>query len=363
MTIALDPGAFAMRSLRRNRDELLSRRCRSIAASIRESDARRHWLDFAKVPYFRAEDYLVLPGSAATEADELFETIPRDLLPAGLLPIADPVARQVLAMLVEGLLPWSEHRNEVCCFTQPGAPPAGIGGDSPLEMRREFFARLIHLRGYHPVALNPATALVLAELGEAGFSGIGVSLGAASCEIAVVHRGKQVAQGRLARGGRWIDEQFALRARTFRRDSFGEEVLDVEATRRRKESLTLNDAADGDSRLVADLYRNLIGELVEVLTETLATNVQIPLLPRPLSIVCAGGPARIGGFCELFGAVIDRQPLPVSVTGPHLVSDHEYAVARGCLIWAELEELPRGDAISTSRCTAGIRLRAGAALC
>jgi hypothetical protein len=338
MTIALDPGAFAMRSLRRRRDELVSRRCRSIAASIRESDARRRWLDFTNVPYLRAEDYLVVPGSAATEADELFETIPRDLLPAGVIPIADPVTRQVISALVESLLPWSEHRGEICCYAQPGEPLDGANDDSPLERRMKFFARLIHLRGYHPVPLNPATALVLAELSEPGFSGIGVALGAASCEIAVVHRGNQIARGRLARGGRWIDEQLALRIKMYRRDSQGEQILDVEGARLRKESTSLNAAGDDDSRLVANLYRNLIAELVEVASETLVSDSRIALLPAPLPIVCGGGPARIDGFGELFHAEIDRQQLSVVVAGPRLVNDHEYAVARGCLIRAELEE-------------------------
>jgi hypothetical protein len=375
MTISLDPGAFAMRSLRRRRDELVSRRCRSIAASIRESDARRRWLDFTNVPYLRAEDYLILPGSAATEADELFETIPRDLLPAGTIPIADPVTRQVISTLVEGLLPWSEHPGEICCYTQPGEPlgecpdlwcgrpgcpppagrphhnspmighepPAGTDGDSPVERRMKFFARLIHLRGYRPVPLNPATALVLAELSEAGFSGVGVALGAASCEIAVVHRGNQIARGRLARGGRWIDEQLALRTRMYRRDSQGEQVLDVEGARLRKESTSLNATADDDSRLVANLYRNLVAELVEVVSETLISDSRIALLPGPLPIICGGGPARIDGFGELLRAEIDRQPLPVTVAGPRLVNDHEYAVARGCLIRAELEECASRD--------------------
>ena len=202
----------------------------------------------------------------------------------------------------------------------------------------KFFARLIHLRGYRPVPISPATALVLAELSEAGFSGVGVALGAASCEITVVHRGNQISGGRLARGGRWIDEQFALSNRMYRRDSQGAQVLDVEGARLRKEALSLNSPADDDSRLVADLYRNLVAELVEVFSETLVSNLQVALLPQPLPIVCGGGPARIEGFGKLFRAEIDRQPLPAAVKGPDLVNDHEYAVARGCLIRAELEE-------------------------
>ncbi len=337
MTIAIELGAFALRSLRRRGDELVARSCRTIAASVKDNESRRRLLQVAQVPYLMAEDYLVLPGDWAVEAIALFETLPRALLPGGEIPKADPVSRQVLSILVEGLLPWSEHRQEVCCFVQPGHGQIPVDSNPDLDLRLAFFSRLIRLRGYEPLPLNPATGLVLAELRRAGFSGVGLMLGASGCDVAIVHCGHQLACGRLARGGAWIDEQLARRTKSFRRDALGELVLDTDGARLRKEAAALDRHTD-DDRLVTALYRNLIAEFIEVMCETLASNPRVPLLPQPLPIVCSGGPAQIAGFSELFRSELDRQPLSVSLGTPRVVADQAYTVVRGCLIRAELEQ-------------------------
>ena len=91
MTIALDPGAFALRSLRRRGRELVARRCRTIAVTVADNQARRRWLERSNLPHLLAEEFLVLPGDAAIEAEGLFGAVPRDLLPGGELPKSDPV--------------------------------------------------------------------------------------------------------------------------------------------------------------------------------------------------------------------------------------------------------------------------------
>ena len=338
MTIALDPGAFALRSLRRRGRELVARRCRTIAVTVSDNAARRRWLKQLKLPHLVAEEFLILPGDAALEAESLFGVVPRDLLPGGELPKLDPVTRQVIAMLMDGMLPWSSHPQEVCCFSQPACEKRALHDDPTFDPRMQFFSRIIRLRGYHPLALNPATALALAELRSAGFTGVGLALGASGCEIAVVHRGSQMACGRLLRGGAWIDQQLARRQYAVERNSSGPEVLDVEAGRRQKESTSLLEPADETGRQVVDLYENLIAELIEVLCETLASQAQIALLPQPLPLVCGGGPVRIPGFVDLFQRELLRQQFPVELSGLRLAADPEYSVARGCLIHATLEQ-------------------------
>lgn len=338
MTIALDPGAFAFRSLRRDGPALAARRSRAVAASLRDNEARRRWVTIANVPHLYAEEHLVLPGDAALAASELSEAFPRDLLPGGALPESDPVARQVIAVLVDGLLPWSRYPHEVCCFAQPAYGAGGADGDMALDRRREFISRLVRLRGYEPLPINPATALVLAELGESGFTGIGLALGASGCDVAVVHRGIQIAWGRVERGGAWIDEQLAREIGAWRRDGRGEHVPDLEFARRRKERSSLESFPDDESRLVAELYRILTISLIEVVEETLDLDRRIPLLPQPLPVICGGGLARIPGFSELLQGALGRRRLAAPLAVPQVAGDQEYTIARGCLIRAELEE-------------------------
>jgi hypothetical protein len=338
MTIAFDPGAFALRSLRRRGRELVARRCRTIAVAVADNEARRRWLKRSNLPHLVAEEFLVLPGDAAIEAESLFGATPRDLLPKGELPKSDPVTRQVIALLVDGMIPKAASPEEVCCFAHPGCEKRALHDDPTFDQRIQFFSRVIRLRGYHPLPLNPATALVLAEMGSSGFTGVGLALGSSGCDIAVVHRGNQIACGRLDWGGRRIDEQIAQRQPRLERDSTGQEVLDVEAGRKLKEAASLLSPESDVGRLVVDLYEKLIAELVGVLCTTLVSQSQIALLPQPLPLVCGGGPATIPGFAELLRRELLREQFPVSLASSRVAADSEYSVARGCLIHATLEQ-------------------------
>ena len=343
MTIAFDPGAFALRSLRRRARELVTRelvarRCRTIAVTVEDNDARRRWLKRSNLPHLVAEQFLVLPGDAAIEAESLFGAVPRDLLPGGELPKSDPVTRQVIALLVDGMVTKAAYPDDICCFAQPGCENRALHDDPTFDQRMQFFSRVLRLRGYHPLPLNPATALVLAEMGSAGFTGVGLSLGASGCDVAVVHRGNQIACGRLAWGGRRIDEQLAQRQPPLPRDSAGHDALDIDAGRKLKETASLLTPEKDVGRLVIDLYEKLIAELVGVLCTTLASQSQITLLPQPLPIVCGGGPTKIAGFTDVLQSELLRQQFPIALSGLRLAADPEYSVARGCLIRATLEQ-------------------------
>src|SRR5262249_24721973 len=155
-------------------------------------------------------------------------------------------------------------------------------------------------------------ALVLSELASAGFTGIGLAVGASACNVAVVHRGTQIACERVARGGTWIDREVARITKISRRDAMGEQVLDLEGARPRKESSDVLAPTGEDGPVVADLYRNLIADLLNVLSDLLQSRAEIPLLPQPLPIVCGGGPAQIAGFGEMLTSALNSQKFPVA---------------------------------------------------
>ncbi|MBI3866744.1 MAG: hypothetical protein HY290_33095 [Planctomycetia bacterium] len=338
MTIALDLGGHALRSLRRRGDGLVARRCRSIAACVADNEARRRWLAASKIPHLVAEECLVIPGDAAIEAEGLCEALPIDLLPNAELPAGDPVTRQVLAALVDGLLPRPMSRGVVCCFTQPGYHESLVADPESGDQRLEFFTRLIHLRGYRALPVNPATALVLAELGSHGFTGIGISPGASGCELAVVHRGQQLTCARLARGGRWIDEQIARRQELVRRDSAEEIVLDLDGARAQKEDTSFMSSMSPKALAVGEICRQNIAEIAEALAGMLASDPRLALLPQPLPVVCCGGPTQIAGFAEQLERELDRCNPAVDLEAPWVVPDSEFTIARGCLIRATVEE-------------------------
>jgi len=346
VTIALDPGVFELRSLRKQGARLIARRCRTVASIMSDNPARRRWLESAGVAHLVAEDHLVLPGDAGVEAGNVAAAIPRQLFPGGELPESDPVARQTIALLIDGLLPWSTRAREICCFTHPHHGSTGSSSEPKLDERLEFIRRLIRLRGYEPISVNSPTALVLAGLAASGFTGVGLTLGASGCEVAVVHRGNEIVSDRLERGGLWIDEHVARVQQLVRQDCEGFDVLDLEAARRKKEGVAL-DAPSGDAgELVSELYRSLLGDLVGLLGDALISHPQISLLPQPLPIICCGGPVRIPGFLAELRRALERRQIPVRLAEVSLAGETDYTVARGCLIRAEIEQAAPSNARS-----------------
>src|SRR6185436_14306847 len=158
---------------------------RSVYAVLPDNATQRQLLDRADIPFAACEGHLILLGDAAAELARSFQTPCCDLLPGGVLPQSDPIARQVISLLIDALLPPS-HQHALCCYTQPLHALRRHGGTTG---QHEFFARLIHLRGYEPRLLSAGLALISAEMRAEAFTGIGFVVGASGCEISVAHQG------------------------------------------------------------------------------------------------------------------------------------------------------------------------------
>lgn len=336
MSIAFDPGSFSFRSLRRQGRSLISRRCRSVYAVIPDAAAHRELLQRAAVEHLCCDESLVIPGDAAEQLAPVLQVPCRELLINGAIPTADPIARQVIGVLVEAMIPPAEVTGESCVFTHPA--PRTRDDEANMD-RRDFIARILRLRGYEPLLLTAGHALILAELARESFTGIGLCLGAGGAEFCVTHCGRELAAGGTSRGGGWIDEQFAERAEYHALDETGSPVLDLDEARLRKEAAVsaLTRPQTSEEALIRDLYRDAAVEIVHSLERLLSSDARIDRLPHPLTMVVAGGAASQGGFCDLLRNEIRRARLMKAIGEIRPALDPKHAVTRGCLIHAELE--------------------------
>jgi hypothetical protein len=334
MSIVLDVGVHRLRSLRIRGDRLIARSCRSLLSAVPDSEPRRGLLHHAGIPYAVCEDELVVFGDAAVEFSRLFRAPVGSLFPAARIPHHDPPARQAIAALIESLLPLPQTPHEVCCLTVPGALEARRPGSESVE----FLTRLVRLQGYTPVVLGSGLAVVLAELVERSFTGIGISLGAGSCEVTLAHRGNEVVSCSLPRGGDWIDTELARERNQFVWSPQGERTLDTEAAAEWKTSIGGSIGAPRDERekFLGQLYGDLLSRLMELAARTFARHPLVPELPRPVDVVVCGGPARVAGFDRLFATVAKATPFPVEIGQVRIAAESDYTVARGCLIDAQL---------------------------
>lgn len=336
MSIALDIGAHGMRSLRRAGNTLLGRRFRGAYAQLPESHVSRRLLKQLGMPHVRSARHLLVLGEWAEELSRLFRVPLIPLLPGGELPHGDPQRRQMLGTLIEGLLPEPRIPGEICCMSRPGS---SADRDGEHRERNEFLRQVVRLRGYTPIALPAATAVVLAELTDRQFTGVGIAWGAAGCETSLVHCGRELRRRWIPVGGHRIDEELLDRHRRLS-DSAAEPALGIDEVRRRKETFrgSLDAPVNREGVPLAESYRRVIHEILRDAAAFLAAVLETRTFPEPTALVIGGGPTRIRGFGDRFRESFARTEFPLPVDELRIADPSEYLVARGCLIQAELEE-------------------------
>lgn len=352
MSIALDFGSSAVRSLRRTGERLTARSSRLAYSVLPDTPSHRRLLERAQVSVVQCESDLVLVGDDAVEHSGLFRTACRPLLVDGHVPQHDPLARQVIARLTESVLPTAAARGEICAMTLPGRA-ALDGSDTRPDF--EFLTRVIRLQGYEPLIIPSGQALILAELVRSSFTGIGLTFGHAGCEALLAHRGAVICHASNDCGGEWLDLRLLKEIRSaqpgatapvpvFSSEPGEADQLTRELITSRREGLTAPVHLADESRdvqLIAELLAESLGSLLETFGAELNRSLQALDIPQPLPIVVNGGLARTPGFGTLLMQALKRHPLPVDITEPRLVTTGSNTIARGLLIAAELESSTR----------------------
>lgn len=336
MSVGLDIGASQIRCLRHRDEQLVGRSVRTLFTALPDAPEFRALLASGQIPFAVCDEALTIVGDNAAEYSDLFHVRPQSLLPQGRLPTNDPVARQTLAALVDALLGEPDQPGEMCGVTLPGGETfQSLATSSELE----FFSRLIRLRGFSPQVLSAGMATVLAELSRHCFTGLGLSFGAATSELVVAHRGLELLACSIPQGGDWLDEQIATEFNDAVRDEAGELILDLaKATARRHafDGALSSPNSDAD-RFLASLHRDLIYALIRSATFAVARQPRVTEIPQPLPVVVVGGVSRIGGFEELLWHAFELARFPLAIREIRFATRHNFTVARGCLINAQLE--------------------------
>lgn len=351
MTAALELGSSAIRSLRREGDVLMSRTSRCVYAVLPDSPAHQRLLEQSSLQFTTCDEGILLLGDGAYENAELFKSPVLPLMVGGRIPKGNPLVRQLISSLVEVILPIAGSRDQICALTLPGG--AALDSSSEARADLEFYIRLVKLQGYEPKLVPASQALILAELVESAFTGIGIVFGASGCEAILAHRGNPICHAASDHGGEWIDRCLAkkLKVPTIGgandSDTAGtDEKYDQESLisiARRREQLTSAATISGDdfTKHVESLLEETVFELCEAFSAELIRSRRAKELPSPLPIVCGGGLIQTPGFGSILASVLKNVDLPVQTLRPRMVTRSSHSIARGLLISAELEATSR----------------------
>ncbi|MGD9855293.1 MAG: hypothetical protein AB7U20_10120, partial [Planctomycetaceae bacterium] len=330
-----DIGTRHFRSLRRQEGRLIGRRNLAEYVALPDTPGHRRLLERTTYSFARCEDSLLVVGQAALELAETLQLPSVPLLASGRMPEDDPLARQVIASLIDCLIPRTDVADEPCWMTVPGALH-----DPETLSDRKFLCQLVRLKGYEPRVIPSGRSVILAELGAEGFTGMGLDIGAGATRASVAHRGRELARTHLAKGGRWIDKRLAESEESLLWDAQGNRYLDLSGITRWKESKlvsVVNPISEREQRL-ALLYEELIGDTLAQFRVEIVQQTSLKTLPQPMPLVCTGGVTQVAGFAGLMKEVLHDTMFPIEIADVRCAHETDYTVARGTLILAELEE-------------------------
>jgi hypothetical protein len=276
------------------------------------------------VAHYRADHELIVYGTAAEKFAHMFNAECRRPMAQGILNPREPTATHVLESILSTLVP-TTTAGEVIAFSVPAAS-AETGAD--LTYHEETVRRYLRAKGYNPLAVNEGLAVILAELADENFTGIGVSCGGGMCNVALAYLSVPSLTFSIAKGGDYIDasvghvvQQPATRVKAIKEDN-----LDLSAS-----------SGDTIQSALQIYYDKLIESVVDELHRAVGHSQRLPRTQEPLPLVLAGGTAMPKGFRDRFERQLRGRTLPFEIGTVSMASDPLTATARGTLVAALAE--------------------------
>ncbi|MCG6157386.1 hypothetical protein [Rubinisphaera margarita] len=333
MQIAIEFGGGEFRSLRREGGRLLARRVPTEYVVVSSLEAQRRLLERHGEGVAVCDEGLLVYGMAARELAELLSIPLQSVLDGGRLRQNDPVSRQLLGALVEGLLPPSPPAGS------RGLVIAALSDDSAVEEHDlHFLNHLVKLRGYAPETISPSLGLIFGEGSDFGYSGIAIHLDHSSIDVSIVFQTRQVAAFTLPFGGARMDREIALSEKNYVRLQDGREALDARPLQEWREGvLTLNRIVDPRTLALRNQYRELAHLILYRVQQELTPRL-LNQLPRRLPLILGGPLAKPAGLEHIFSQTLLNVELPLQISMLHRVTDFRFASLRGGLLLSELSQ-------------------------
>jgi hypothetical protein len=145
-----------------------------------------------------------------------------------------------------------------------------------------------------------------------------------------MYAGMAVLTFSTSKAGDWIDENVA-------RDTGTSKAKAQYIKEDGGYSLIGNEERTSEQQAIKTYYEALIRYLLANIAKQFETT-DVPNFPRPVPIVIGGGTSMVKGFIEVFREQFKQKEFPINISEIRIVNEPLTAVARGCLIEAQLEE-------------------------
>ncbi len=277
------------------------------------------------VMFFEHGGQYYIIGYSAEDFANLFNTNTRRTVVKGLLSSRENEGIKIIQAIISTLIHKPKKFGETLCFSVPGEPIEETTYVAGHEMILKMYLESL---GFTPISINEGLAVVMSELVEDNFTGIGISMGGGMCNVCLSYLSVPVITFSIQKGGDYIDAMVG-------RDT-GMSATKVKGMK--EESLDLSVLPKNKVETALHMYyMDVILTLIHSIQRVISASDRVPKISEPIPIVLSGGTAMPKGCRQKFEYALKDARLPVQISSVRSARDPLNTTAKGALIMAVTE--------------------------
>ena len=320
--VGLDLGTSSIISSRESdENSVVSKIERNVFLAVRSDATTKGLLAKLNIKYAASGDKLYVLGDMAVELSHIFNREGQRPMSIGVLNPGEMESLPIIKLLVQSVLWEPRVEKEICCFSIPAKV---MESEVDTIYHRGVFERILTDLKFRPIVVDEGYAVVLSELADKDFTGIGISCGAGLVNVCASYKSMPVLSFSVGRGGDWIDKNAAT--------ALGIVSSNVMAIK--EQGIDLKKPATREEEAIAIYYRSYIRYFWESIARMFAIKGSAPQFTEPVEIVFAGGSSIPGSFLEVAKEELKMVDLGIPVGNVRRAAEPLLSVSRGCLFHA-----------------------------
>ncbi|MDA8164159.1 MAG: hypothetical protein M0017_03890 [Desulfobacteraceae bacterium] len=295
--------------------------------TIPRSQFTKKILEENSVSFFEKNEQFYILGYSAENFANMFNTNTRRTMERGLLSAREDESITVLQAIIDTLIKKARKNGEIICFSMPGEPR---GGNQSVIYHESIIKMHLSSLGYKPIAINEGLAVVMSELANDNFTGIGISMGGGMCNVCLSYLSVPVITFSLQKGGDFIDSMVGV--------SVGEPATKIKTIKEKDLNLTGTPRNRVETALHI-YYNDLIQSLIHNLQEVMQGSDRVPKISQPVPLVLSGGTVVPRGVREIFEKELRSVKMPLDISEVRMASDPLNTTAKGAMVMAISETM------------------------
>lgn len=320
--VGLDLGTSSIIASRESDDDhVVSKIERNVFLGVRSDATTKGLLAKLNIKYAASGDKLYVLGDMALELSHIFNREGQRPMSIGVLNPGEMASLPIIKLLVQSVMWEPRVEKELCCFSVPAKI---MESEVDTIYHRGVFERILTELGFKPLVVDEGYAVVLSELADKDFTGIGISCGAGLVNVCASFKSMPVLSFSVGRGGDWVDKNAAT--------ALGIVSSNVMAIK--EQGISLTKPTTREEEAIAIYYRSYIRYFLESIARMFAVKGTAPQFSKPVEIVFAGGSSMVGNFLDVVKEELKLIDLGIPVGAIRRAEEPLLSVSRGCLFHA-----------------------------